>query len=90
MLSDDLKCFSFFLQKCLKFCLSFSIELKHITLYFFLAVLLFVFEILRMQKNLCFLSRQQMTPKRVISLKIQQNIDLSQRAALTKFNVDFR
>ena len=26
MLSDDLKCFSFFLQKCLKFCMSFLIE----------------------------------------------------------------
>ena len=62
------------------------IETRHPV--FFLAVLLFVFEILRMQNNLCFLSRQHVTPKTVISLKIQQNIDLSQRAALTI--VDFR
>ena len=39
-------------------------------------------------KNLYLLSRQHVTPKTVISLKIQQNIDLSQRVSLK--NVDFR
>ena len=48
----------------------------------------FVFEILRMQKNLYLLSRQRVTAKTVISLKIQQNIDLSQRVTLK--NVEFR
>ena len=41
-----------------------------------------------MQKNLYLLSRQHVTAKTVISLKIQQNIDLSQRVTL-KY-VDFR
>ena len=68
-----------FLQKCLKFCMSFSIEYKNIILYFS-AGLLFVFKILRMQKNLCLLSRQHMTTKAVISFKIQKNIDLLQHA----------
>ena len=39
-------------------------------------------------KNLYLLSRQHVTAKTVISLKIQQNIDLSQRVTL-KY-VDFR
>ena len=41
-----------------------------------------------MQKSLYLLSRQHVTVKTVISLKIQQNIDLSQRVTLK--NVDFR
>ena len=41
-----------------------------------------------MQKSLYLLSRQYVTAKTVISLKIQQNIDLSQRVTLQ--NVDFR
>ena len=41
-----------------------------------------------MQKNLYLLSRQRVTAKTVISLKIQQNIDLSQRVTLK--NVEFR
>ena len=41
-----------------------------------------------MQKSLYLLSRQHLTAKRVISLKIQQNIDLLQRVTLK--NVDFR
>ena len=39
-------------------------------------------------KKTCLLSRQYVTAKTVISLKIQQNIDLSQCASLK--NVDFR
>ena len=41
-----------------------------------------------MQKNRYLLSRQHVTAKTVISLKIQQNIDLSQRVTLEY--VDFR
>ena len=41
-----------------------------------------------MQKNLYLLSRHHVTTKTVISLKIQQNIDLSQHVTLK--NVDFR
>ena len=40
------------------------------------------------KKNLYLLSRQRVTAKTVISLKIQQNIDLSQRVTLK--NVEFR
>ena len=47
-----------------------------------------VFEILRMQKTLYVLSREHVTSKTVISLQIQQIIDLLQRVALK--NVDFR
>ena len=47
-----------------------------------------VFEILRMQKTLYLLWRQHMTAKTVISLQIQQIIDLSQRVTLKI--VDFR
>ena len=47
-----------------------------------------VFEILRMQKTLYLLSCQHVTAKTVISLQIQQIIDLLQRATLK--NVDFR
>ena len=39
-------------------------------------------------QNLYLLSRQHVTTKMVISLKIQQNIDLLQRVSLK--NVDFR
>ena len=41
-----------------------------------------------MQKNLYLLSRQHVTTKTAISLKIQQIIDLSQRVTLK--DVDFR
>ena len=41
-----------------------------------------------LKENLYLLSRQHVTAKTVISLKIQQNIDLSQRVSLK--NVDFR
>ena len=47
-----------------------------------------VFEILRMQKTLYLLWCQHVTAKTVISLEIQQIIDLSQRVTLK--NVDFR
>ena len=43
---------------------------------------------LRMQKSLYLWSHQQVTEKTVISLKIQQNIDLLQRVTLK--SVDFR
>ena len=42
----------------------------------------------RMQKSLYFWSHQHVTGKTVISLKIQQNIDLLQRVTLK--SVDFR
>ena len=45
----------------------------------FFAEVCSVFEILRMQKSLYLWSRQHVTAKTVISLKIQQNIDLLQR-----------
>ena len=60
--------------------MSFSIEQEHIT---FFGCFARRFRDITYAKNLCFLSRQHVTPKAVISLKIQQNIDLSQRAALT-------
>ena len=56
---------------------------------FFFAEVCLVFKILRSQKNLYLLSRQHVTAKTVISLKIQENIDLSQRVTLIK-NVDLR
>ena len=51
-------------------------------LYVFFAEVCFVFEILRMQKSLYLWSHQHVTAKMVISLKIQQNIDLLQRVTL--------
>ena len=54
----------------------------------FFAEVFFVYEILRMQKSLYLWSHQHMTGKTVISLKIQQNIDLLQRVTLK--SVDFR
>ena len=52
----------------------------------FLAEVCFVFEILCMQKNLYLWSRQHVMAKTVISLKMQQNIDLLQRATLKSVN----
>ena len=54
----------------------------------FFAEVFFVYEILRMQKSLYLWSHQHVTGKTVISLKIQQNIDLLQRVTLK--SVDFR
>ena len=54
----------------------------------FLAEVCLVFEILRMQKTYIWWSRQHVTTKTVISLKIKQNIDLLQRATLK--SVHFR
>ena len=48
----------------------------------FFAEVFFVYEILRMQKSLYLWSHQHVTGKTVISLKIQQNIDLLQRVTL--------
>ena len=48
----------------------------------FLAEVCLVFEVLRMQKTCILWSRQHVTAKTVISLKIKQNIDLLQRATL--------
>ena len=54
----------------------------------FFAEVFFVYEILRMQKSLYLWSHQYVTGKTVISLIIQQNIDLLQRVTLK--SVDFR
>ena len=59
-----------------------SVEKHHPV--FFSTGLLFVFEILHMQKLVFGLSRQHATAKTVISLKIPQNVDLLQRATLKK------
>ena len=49
----------------------------------FFAEVCFVYEILRtMQKSLYLWSRQHVTARTVISLKIQQNIDLLQHVTL--------
>ena len=58
------------------------------SIYIFTMEVGLVFEILRMQKTCILCSRQHMTTKTVISLKIQQNIDLLQRVSLK--NVDCR
>ena len=57
-------------------------------LYVFFAEVFFVYKILHMQKSLYLWSHQHVTGKTVISLKIQQNIDLLQRVTLK--SVDFR
>ena len=54
----------------------------------FFAEVFFIYEILRMQKSLYLWSHQHVTGKTVISLKIQQNIDLLQHVTLK--SVDFR
>ena len=55
----------------------------------FFAEVCFVYEILRtMQKSLYLWSRQHVTAKTVMSLKIQQNIDLLHYVTLK--SVDFR
>ena len=53
----------------------------------FFAEVFFVYEILRMQKSLYLWSHQHVTGKTVISLKIQQNIDLLQRVTLKSVDV---
>ena len=68
----------------MQFCLGALDNVLHV----FFAEVCFVFEILRMQKTLYLLSRQHVTAKTVISLKIQQNIDLLQR--VTSKSVDVR
>ena len=86
MLSDDLKCFSVFekVPQILHGVFN-LIETHHPVFFRWFALR---FRDITYTKNLCFLSRQHVTVKTVISLKIQQNIDFSQRAALA--NVDFR
>ena len=69
----------------MQFCLG---ALDNVLYVFCFAEVCLVFKILRMQKNLYLLSRQHVTAKTVISLKIQENIDLSQRVTLK--NVDLR
>ena len=54
----------------------------------FSAEVFFVYEILRMQKSLYLWCHQHVTGKTVISLIIQQNIDVLQRVTLK--SVDFR
>ena len=69
----------------MQFCLSVSNNVLHV---FSLKCASF-FEILHMHKTLYLLSRQHATAKTVISLQIQQIIDLLQRATFKK-SVDFR
>ena len=69
MLSDNLKCFSFFCKSAWNIACHFQLN-RNTTPCIFLAVLLFVFEILRLQKT-CFLSRQHVTPKSKTAKKIQ-------------------
>ena len=65
----------------MQFCLG---ALDNVLYVFSFAKVCLVFKILRMQKNLYLLSRQHVTAKTAISLKIQENIDLSQRVTLKK------
>ena len=60
---------------------------KQCSVCFFTEVF-FVYEMLRMQKSLYLWSHQHVTRKTVISLIIQQNIDLLQRVTIK--SVDFR
>ena len=71
-----------------KFRMQFCLGALNNVLYVFFAEVFFVYEILRMQKSLYLWSHQHVTGKTVISLIIQQNIDLLQR--LTLKSVDFR
>ena len=75
-------------RKRSKFRMQFCLGALYNVLYVFFAEVFFVYEILRMQKRLYLWSHQHMTRKTVISLKIQQNIDLLQRVTLK--SVDFR
>ena len=52
----------------------------------FIAEVFFIYEILCMQKSLYLWSHQHVIGKTVISLKIQQNIDLLQRVTLKSVN----
>ena len=75
-------------RKRSKFHMQFCLGALNNALYVFFAEVFFVYEILRMQKSLYLWSHQHVTGKTVISLKIQQNIDLLQRVTLK--SVDFR
>ena len=73
-------------QKRSKFCMQFCLGALCSVCFF--AEVFFVYEILRMQKSLYLWSHRHVTGKTVISLKIQQNIDLLQHVTLK--SVDFR
>ena len=75
-------------RKRSKFRMQFCLGALNNVLYVFFAEVFFVYEISRMQKSLYLWSHQHVTGKTVISLKIQQNIDLLQRVTLK--SVDFR
>ena len=80
----------------LNWTLSKTLQISHAVLFrcvkqcsvCFFAEVFFVYEILRKQKSLYLWSHQHVTGKTVISLIIQQNIDLLQRVILK--GVDFR
>ena len=75
-------------RKCFKFRMQFCLGVLNNVLYVFFVEVFFVYEILNMQKSLYLWSHQHVTGKTVISLKIQQNIDLLQHVTLK--SVDFR
>ena len=66
----------------MQFCLG---ALNNVLYVFFIEVF-FVSEKLHMQKSLYLWSHQHVTRKTIISLKIQQNIDLLQRVTLKSVN----
>ena len=76
--------------------LSKTLQISHAVLFrcakqwsvWFFAEVFLVYDILRMQKSLYLWSHQHVTGKTVISLIMQQNIDLLQRVTLK--SVDFR
>ena len=74
-------------RKRSKFRMQFCLGALNDVLYVFFAEVFFVYEILHMQKSLYLWSHQHVTGKTVISLKIQQYIDLLQRVTLK--SVDF-
>ena len=69
-------------QKRSKFRMQFCLRVTNNVLHVFFPEVCIVFEILRMQKTLYLLWRQHVTAKTVISLQIQQIIDLSQCVTL--------
>ena len=84
MLSDDFNCFSFFFffQSAWNFACCFQLNRKTSPCIF--PLVYSSFSRYYVCKNLSLLSRQHVTVKTVISLKIPQNIDPLQRATLKK------
>ena len=74
-------------QNCSKFCMQFCLGALNNVVYVFLLKFASFLKYY-VCKNLCLCSCQHVTAKTVISLKVEQNIDLSQPVSLK--NVDFR